>query len=469
MIRRFFGLVRRISVRQLIRNPRAELGRILAWFSRRLERVATVTSHGQPEIPAWLQEEMIALASVEPGLLSDNGAPDQYRHYGIPFITKPGEIYRQLVSEVGERQYTHVMILPWLVRGGADRGALYHLDVWAESMPASDILVLLTEGGESAWAHRVPKGVKVVEFGKIVGSMGMEGQVQLMTRLLVQLKPGVVHNINSRTAWESMRMFGLALRQRSRLYASLFCDDHDQNMVPVGYARRYLRSCYPHLAQVFCDNSVYPVRWSREIGVPRAVFTVMKFPYDREVVEKVDSFDLPAPPRILWAGRFDRQKRPDVLLAIAQAMPDVMFDVHGVSVLGPRHPAMEQLGALQNVTLHGPFVRFEEIVRSDHAAYLFTSSWEGLPTILLDAAAAGLPVVAPAVGGVVDLIERDWLVDDPDDVDAHVQRLRTLVSEPQLRRSRRADQYRALSTGRSWVDFKNAIGSIEGYARNAEA
>ncbi|WP_416055647.1 glycosyltransferase family 4 protein [Stenotrophomonas maltophilia] len=420
-------------------------------------------------MPSWLREEMVALASVEPGLLSDRGAPDHYQHYGIPVIAQPGEIYRQLVSEVGENPYTHVMILPWLVHGGADRGALYHLEAWSETMPARDILVLLTESGESAWAHRVPAGVRVVEFGKITGSMGIEGQVQLMTRLLVQLKPQVVHNINSRTAWESIKRYGLALRQRSRIYASLFCDDHDENMVPVGYARRFLRPCYPHLTKVFCDNSVYPKRWSREIGVPGELFTILKFPYDRGVLEKVDQFDLPASPRVLWAGRFDRQKRPDVLLAVANAMPDVMFDVHGVSVLGPPHPAMEQLGALSNVTLHGPFARFDGIVRSDHAAYLFTSSWEGMPTILLDAAAAGLPIVAPAVGGVVDLIERDWLVDESDDVGAHVQRLRSLISEPQTRRLRRARQYRALSSGRSWEDFRAAIRSIEGYAGNDRA
>lgn len=469
MIRRMWGLIRRVSVRQLIRNPRAELGRILGWVSRRLDRVATVTAHGQPELPAWLQEEMVALANIEPGLLGEQGNSAHYKHYGIPFITKPGEIYRRLVEEVGEHRYSHVMILPWLVRGGADRGALYHLEAWVQEISADDVLVLLTEGAESAWAERVPRGIKVVEFGKIVGSMGMDGQVQLMTRLLVQLQPGVIHNINSRTAWEAIKRFGLALRQRSRLYASLFCDDHDDNMVPVGFARSYLRSCYPNLTRIFCDNTIYPNRWSLELGVPRELFSVLRFPYDRAVVEKQGSFDIHEVPRVLWAGRFDRQKRPDILLAIAQAMPSVQFDVHGISVLGPVHPAIEKLAAMKNVNLHGPFLRFENIVRAGHAAYLFTSSWEGLPTILMDAAAAGLPIVAPAVGGVVDLIERDWLVDDPDDVDAYVERLGRLVSEPELRSHRRRRQYDGLANGRSWGDFVHSVRSIEGYAGNPGA
>ena len=406
---------------------------------------------------------MIALASVEPELLGSQGNTDHYRHYGIPSVTRPGELYRQLVSEVGTHHYSHVLVLPWLVQGGADRGALHHLQAWTESMPAEDILVLLTEETDSPWIDRVPAGIKVIQFGRIVGEMALEGKVQLLTRFLVQMQPAVVHNINSRVAWQSFKLFGLALRQRSRLFASLFCDDYDQHLVPVGYARSYLRACYPHLTSVFCDNTVYPDKWARELGVPRESFVVLRFPYDRPVVEREDASEVEGAPRVLWAGRFDRQKRPDILLALAKNMPAVSFDVHGASVLGPRHPAMDKLQALPNVSMHGPFARFEDIVRPEHVAFLFTTAWEGLPTILLDAAAAGLPIVAPAVGGVADLLERDWLVDDPEDVASYAQRLQLLMSDPELCLSRRRKQYKSLAAGRDWGTFNQALREVPGY------
>ncbi|WP_313457089.1 glycosyltransferase [Stenotrophomonas sp.] len=464
MIGRFVRLARKLSLRELMRNPRGELGRVLDWMGRKLQRVAHDTVQGPaPVMPAWLRDEMHAQAMLEPDLLGEHGSPDRFAYYRVPHLVKPGEVYRRLVQAVGMAPCSHVMTVPWLVRGGADRGALLHLQAWVEVLPAERVVLLLTEPAPSTWLDRVPEGVRIIRFGEIVSELTPEDQVRLLTRLLVQMQPAVVHNINSPAAWQAIESFGLALRQHTSLFASLFCDDHDANGVPVGHARRYLRSCHSHLSRVFCDNTVYPGIWARELGVPADLFRVLKFPLSRPITRKAGPFLLPAAGRILWAGRFDRQKRPDLLLAIARRLPDVEFDVHGVMDVGHPHPAVEQLKGLPNVTLRGPFSQFGDIVSDAHAALLFTTEWEGLPTLLLDAAACGVPIVAPAVGGIGDLIESDWLVQDLEDVDAFTTRLRQLLADRTLREVRRQRQYEALSQDRSWPAFSDAVSAVERY------
>ncbi len=100
--------------------------------------------------------------------------------------------------------------------------------------------------------------------------------------------------------------------------------------------------------------------------------------------------------RVLWIGRICEQKRPDRLLDLAEACPDLCFDLVGPGAgteYGDRICARAR--TLGNVTLHGPAVR-ERVSEFYRKARVMccTSDYEGFPNTFLEAWSHGLPLVS---------------------------------------------------------------------------
>ncbi|MCB9851621.1 MAG: glycosyltransferase family 4 protein [Phycisphaerales bacterium] len=101
--------------------------------------------------------------------------------------------------------------------------------------------------------------------------------------------------------------------------------------------------------------------------------------------------------RVLWVGRFSRQKRLDRLTAIAAACPDVRFDVIGDHPNPPPEVAatLAELRRHSNVTLHG-FIPYAELppFYERSSVLLCTSDWEGYPNTFMEAWSRAVPVVS---------------------------------------------------------------------------
>jgi glycosyltransferase involved in cell wall biosynthesis len=140
-------------------------------------------------------------------------------------------------------------------------------------------------------------------------------------------------------------------------------------------------------------------------------------------------------PCILWAGRFDRQKRFHLLVAIAKAMPEVDFLCWGKAVLDA---APDFLDVPANLQVNGPFTYYEDLPLSDCDGWLYTASWDGMPTILIEIAQMGMPVVASAVGGIPELVDETtgWPVPPGAGVRDYVAVLREMLGDPAARQEK---------------------------------
>lgn len=136
---------------------------------------------------------------------------------------------------------------------------------------------------------------------------------------------------------------------------------------------------------------------------------------------------------ILFIGRLDEQKAPmDLLEAfgkVAAAQPDAHLLLVGQ---GPLRDALErragQVGLAGRVHLTGWRPDVPELLK---AADLFAlpSRWEGMPNAVLEAMAAGLPVVATRVEGSTELVchGRTGMLVEPGDCDGLAEALLALA------------------------------------------
>ena len=99
--------------------------------------------------------------------------------------------------------------------------------------------------------------------------------------------------------------------------------------------------------------------------------------------------------RVLWIARICEQKRPDRLLDLAEACPELHFDLVGPA--GDSEYARSvcrRARTIANVTLHGPASR-DRVSEFYKAARIMccTSDFEGFPNTFLEAWSYGVPIV----------------------------------------------------------------------------
>jgi glycosyltransferase involved in cell wall biosynthesis len=113
-------------------------------------------------------------------------------------------------------------------------------------------------------------------------------------------------------------------------------------------------------------------------------------PYQSPITEREQTFTC------LFIGRLTRQKNPLALVGIAKSLsdhPNIQIKVYGEGPLQRPLQAQIDQQQLKNIELKGYSNNIAEAIGHAHCL-LVTSLWEGMPLTIIEAAAAGLPIIA---------------------------------------------------------------------------
>lgn len=206
-----------------------------------------------------------------------------------------------------------------------------------------------------------------------------------------------------------------------------------------------------------------PYRWRLDLKVQQALFVICISHYCRSQVmlfcpmEQWQKLHIvhcgvelqrftpvihqPHHKRLLYTGRLSAAKGVPILLQALQQVvrqhPDLTLTLVGD---GPDRPALERLANELDLTPYLKFVGYQsqDAVREylhNSDIFVLPSFSEGLPVALMEALAAGVPVVTTSVAGISELVEQDingYLV-PPGAVEPLAQRIDALLKDAALR------------------------------------
>jgi len=415
-------------------------------------------------LPAWLLEDWKDIHAIEPIIFP---ASEQLAHTRLSLEVPQsavGEAFLDVCRRLGKPWPSHVFLVPWLTTGGSDRAALNYIHALHEQGWADRIVVLGTEERDSPWAERLPGGVRFLPFGQLYQHLTLVERKRLLIRLLLQMAPQMIHNINSWLGYEVFLTHGKALAQASHLLGHIFCCDTTPEGQRTGYPVDHVPRCFDVLSAVISDNQTLldELREIYHLDSNRLLAHYQPMGLKETRPPRIASSREPL--KVLWAGRLDRQKRVDVLNAVAEACADDGFQIHayGSRVLDfdgpkPRGPHLK---------FHGPFDGFESLPVHEFDVFLYTSQWDGLPNVLLEAMAAGLVVIASSAGGVKELIqpgETGYLIEPCDDVNGFVAALRSIDTDRAGAARLVHNGYRRLLEQHSREQFVRQLRETPGY------
>lgn len=313
------------------------------------------------------------------------------------------------------RKLKVLLLIPHLGAGGAEKvTALLARGLSAEKYEIH--LGLITQQGPAADA--LPPWVTV----HALGARRVRSGVWRLLRLVRRLKPDVILSGMAHLNFLVLllrpffpRNTRVLVRQNGTISSALA-----SGALPWHASQSY-RLLYPRADRIICQSRAMAEDLASELGIGQEFIAVLPNPVDFDGIRAAGQVSaqqsrhqrpgqwIGPGPHLLAVGRLAPEKGFDLLLqalvTVRKRYPDAEVIILGA---GPEEQALKSqcrsLGLAAAVRFPG-YVQEPYEFYCGASLFVLPSHHEGMPNALIEAAVAGLPVVAtPASGGVIDLL-----------------------------------------------------------------
>jgi glycosyltransferase involved in cell wall biosynthesis len=325
-------------------------------------------------------------------------------------------------------------LAPWVDYGGSDTNTLDWFR-WIDRSRFSPSLITTQPSNNRRLAE-------VEQFAEEIWALPelIEGQhfPQFIAEFIVSRKIELIHLMNSRMGFDLLPDFR-ALKRPPKVVVQLHVEEPSRD----GYVR-YVTTRYGNLVDAYSVSSIhvgeavvgYGIPRERVVPIPTGIDTSI---FDRDRVTPASELAADVV-HLLFIARLVEQKDPLLMVEVARELEarGFSFCIHvigGGELESAVRAQVARYGLEDQVIFEAPTHELSPWYAGADIL-LMTSMFEGVPVIVYEALAMELPIVAPALPGIQELMADagGTLVSRRDDVSEYADALDSLIRSRELRR-----------------------------------
>lgn len=317
--------------------------------------------------------------------------------------------YYDLCKSYGENEYTDMVLVPHMIRGGAELATLHLLR--ALSAQGRKALVLATIDTESAWGDKVREipGVDFIESKDIFLHVPHEDKrLDFILRMLQNWSFVRLTIINSELGYKLAIKYEKVLKDiECEVFVHTYAFDVTEDGYLFNYIPNGLVDLYGATTRYITDSEVYKKQLVEMNGFNEERITPLYLPSNLSMKKKVN---YKKTKKIIYAGRICNQKIADVAVEVGMLLADHDIELHFYGNIDPEYAEndkfLKMIEPYPAIQYHGVFEGSHSLNLDAYDMFLLTTRTEGIPNTIIETCGANLFVVTAAVGGLTECIQQ---------------------------------------------------------------